>query len=123
LSQSGRFDIAIPKADLTAAEPSLVKQFVSKILVPVSLWTLVTAVLPGLGGLVIMSGAGVRIGYNQAKAGVMLRTSGLMRLAGQGPIGVVVSGSMVAIRPRAVRRIESDRPDRVAAVSLIREVA
>jgi hypothetical protein len=120
-SQSGRPDIAkSPEANPTAAEPSLVKEFISKILVPVSLWTLVTAVLPGLGGMIIMSGAGVRIGYNQAKAGVMLRASGLMRLAGQGPIGVVVSGSMVAIRPRAVRRIGSDR---VGVASKLREVA
>ena len=52
----------------------------------VSLAALAAAALPGAGGLVILTGAGVRVGYRQAKAGFALRTAGIARFAGPGPV-------------------------------------
>ena len=59
--------------------------------------------LPGAGGLVVLTAAGVRVGYRQAKAGFVLRTAGIARFARPGavPLGVVRSGSVV-VRPRAL---------------------
>ena len=68
-----------------------------------SVWALAAVVLPGLGGLVILTLAGVRIGYRQAKAGFVLRTAGIARFARPGPLGVVRSGSLVVVRPRGLR--------------------
>jgi len=64
-----------------------------------SLWALAAVALPGFGGLVILTLAGVRIGYRQAKAGFALRTAGIARFARPGPLGVVRSGSLVVVRP------------------------
>jgi len=80
-------------------EPSLFQKGVTSLLVPVSLWALLTAALPGLGGLIIISAAGVRVGYRQAKAGLMMRTSAIARFA-PGPLGVVRSGTFISVRPR-----------------------
>ena len=70
---------------------------------PASLAALALLALPGAGGLTILTAAGVRIGYRQAKAGFVLRTAGIAGFArpGAGPLGVVRSGSLVVIRPRA----------------------
>lgn len=67
-----------------------------------ALAALVNAALPGVVGLLIVTGAGVRFGYRQAKAGLALRMAGIARFAGSGPIGVVRSGSLVYVRPRAL---------------------
>ena len=66
-----------------------------------SLWALAAVALPGVGGLVILTLAGVRIGYRQAKAGFVLRTAGIARFARAGPLGVVRSGSFVVVRSGA----------------------
>ena len=91
-----------------------------------SLWALAAVALPGFGGLVILTLAGVRIGYRQAKAGFALRIAGIARFARPGPLGVVRSGSLVVVRPPGLRvspsggvkrRISSQR--RLAAVRRI----
>ncbi len=82
---------------------SLFERPVIEILVPVSLWALTTAALPGLGGLLIITAAGVRIGYRQAKAGFVMRATGIAHFAGPGPLGVVRSGSFVELSPRTLR--------------------
>ena len=71
---------------------------------PISLAALAALALPGAGGLTILTAAGVRVGYRQAKAGSALRTAGIARFAGPGPLGVVRSGSLVVIRPRTGAR-------------------
>ena len=86
----------------------------------VSLSALAAAALPGVGGLVILTGAGVRAGYRQAKAGYALRTAGIARYAGPGPLGVVRSGSLVVVRPRALRVV---RPGALSAGCLLDKVA
>ena len=75
-----------------------------EVLAPISLMALIAVVVPGVCGLLLISGVGVRIGYRQAKAGLALRASGIARFAGPGPLGVVGSGGLVALRrPRPVR--------------------
>jgi hypothetical protein len=58
----------------------------------------------------IVCAAGIRIGYRQAKAGFMLRASGIARFAGSGPLGVVRTGSLIALRPRPVRAARHAAP-------------
>ncbi len=76
---------------------------------PVSLAALAALALSGAGGLAILTGAGVRVGYRQAKAGFAVRTSGIARFARPGtvPLGVVRSGSLVAVRPRALHVVRT----------------
>ncbi|QRY54092.1 hypothetical protein [Mycolicibacterium septicum] len=80
-------------------------------LVAMSLWALISAALPGLGGLFAVGATGVRIGYRQAKAGITLRTTELARFAKSGPIGTVRSGSLVSVHSRtaAADRTPADR--------------
>ncbi len=84
-----------------------------------SLWALAAVALPGLGGLVILTLAGVRIGYRQAKAASIVRTTGIARFARAGPLGVVRSGSLVAIGPRGLRVVRS----RASSAGSLLEVA
>ena len=72
-----------------------------------SLWALAAVALPGFGGLVFLTLAGVRIGYRQAKAGFAMRLAGIAHFARPGPLGVVRSGSLVVVRPRALRVVRA----------------
>ena len=89
---------------------------------PISLAALAALALPGAGGLTILTAAGVRIGYRQAKAGFAVRTAGIAGFARPGavPLGVVRSGSVVVIRPRALRVA---RPGAFSAGCVLDEVA
>ena len=64
------------------------------------LMVLVIAALPGLAGLIFLTSVGMRLGYCQAKAGLVLRASGLARFAPTGPLGVVRSGSFIVLHQR-----------------------
>ena len=86
---------------------SFLRHAVSDLPVAVSVAALAAVALPGVGGLVILTLAGVRIGYRQAKAGFVLRTAGIARFAGPGPLGVVRSGSLVVVRPRGLRVVRA----------------
>ncbi len=87
---------------------------------PISLAALAAVALPGAGGLVILTAAGVRVGYRQAKAGFVLQAAGIARFAGPGPLGVVRSGSLVVVRPRALRVV---RPGAFSAGCVLDKVA
>ena len=89
---------------------------------PLSLAALAALALPGVGGLVILTGAGVRVGYRQAKAGFVVRTAGVARFAGPGavPLGVIRTGSLVVVRPRALCVV---RPGALSADHLLDRVA
>ena len=107
----------------TGAIPTGVQQFfrdACELLLVASLWALAAAALPGVGGLVIITATGVRVGYRQAKAGFVLPAAGIARFARPGPLGVVRSGSLVVVRSRPVRVI---RPGAVSAACLLDEVA
>jgi hypothetical protein len=88
--------------------------------VAASLAALAAAALPGVGGLMVLTAAGVRVGYRHAKAGFAVRTAGIARFAPPGPLGAVRSGSLIAVRPRALRVV---RPQALSAGSLLDKAA
>ena len=92
-----------PPSSNGAGPKSFFRDVFGKIPLPVAatLAALAAAALPGLGGLLTLNAAGIRIGYRQAKFGFAVQTSGIARFARPGPIGVVRSGSLVFIRPKA----------------------
>ncbi len=69
-------------------------------LAAMSLWALLSAALPGLGGLFAFAATGMRIGYRQARAGITLPATAFARFARAGPIGVVRTGSLVSVHTR-----------------------
>jgi hypothetical protein len=66
---------------------------------------------PGVVGLLLLSAAGMFVGYRQAKAASMLRAVGIARFVKAGPLGVVRSGGLVALhaRPSSAARPASRR--------------
>jgi len=102
---------------------SLLENTVKAVLAPVSLSALAAFALPGVGGLLIICAAGMRFGYRQAKAALAVRTTGISRFARQGPLGVVRSGSLVAVHPRHPRTLRVIRPERPRAAPLLEEAA
>jgi len=91
-----------PNGAIPMGVPSFFRHAYRGLLLSASLSALAAVALPGAGGLVIFTAAGVRAGYRQAKAGFALRTAGIARFAGPGPLGVVRTGSLVVVRPRAL---------------------
>lgn len=100
LSLSG---LAPATSAVNPATKSFLDNVVRSVLVPASLTALAAIAVPGLGGLLIVCAAGIRVGYRQAKAGLSLRASGIARFAGPGPMGVVRSGSLIALHTRTAR--------------------
>jgi len=92
-----------------SAVPAFIKGAVAAVVLSVSLWALFTAALPGLSGLAALSATGMRIGYRQAKAGSALHATELGRFVASGPIGIVRSDSLIALRPRSSRAGASRR--------------
>jgi hypothetical protein len=101
-----------PAAVIPSDVLSILEHTVGTLLVPASLSALAAVALPGVGGLLITCAAGMRFGYRQAKAGPAVQIPGIARFAGPGPLGVVRSGSLVALRPRALRVVP--QPSRTA---------
>jgi hypothetical protein len=99
---------------------SFLEHTVSAILVPASLSALAAVALPGVGGLLIICAIGMRFGYRQAKALLAVRRAGIACFAGPGPLGVVRSGSLIALRPRASRVV---RPQAARAASPVEQAA
>jgi hypothetical protein len=91
---------------------SILEHTVGALLVPASLSALAAVALPGVGGLLIICAAAMRVGYRQAKAGWAVQITGIARFAGPGPLGVVRSGSLIALRPRALHVVP--QPSRAA---------
>jgi hypothetical protein len=92
-----------PEGAIPMGVESFFRHVFSGLLLPASLWALATIALPGAAGLVILTAAGVRVGYRQAKAGFAVRAAGTARFASLGPLGVVRPGLLVVVRPRALR--------------------
>ncbi len=108
--------VSLHGATSAGSMASVLERAVSKLLVPVSIAALAALALPGVGGLLVVSVLGVRIGYRQAKANFVLQASGISRFAGPGPLGVVRSGSFIALHTRTART-------RTAAVVPLRSVS
>ncbi|WP_083409708.1 hypothetical protein [Mycolicibacterium rutilum] len=98
LSVSGTVPL---KMDPPRTAQSIFQHVIEAVLVPASLTALAAVALPGVGALLIVAAAGVRLGYRQAKAALTMRASGIARFAGPGPLGVVRSGSLIKLRQRA----------------------
>jgi hypothetical protein len=96
---------------------------VSALFVPASLSVLAAVALPGVGGLLIICVLGVRVGYRQAKAHLQVRRAGIACFAGPGPLGVVRSGSRIALRPRALGVLPHRRSLRVVGSETSRVVS
>jgi len=103
-----------------ASALSFLEHTVRAVLAPASLSALAAIALPGIGGLLIVCAAGMRVGYRQAKAVLAVRSTGIARFIRQGPLGVVRSGSLVALHPRALRVA---RPEASRAAPLLEQVA
>jgi hypothetical protein len=91
---------------------SFLEHSIRALFVPASLSALAAVALPGVGGLLILCALGVRVGYRQAKALFEVRRAGIACFAGPGPLGVVRSGSLIALHPR----VSGVRPDRALRV-------
>ena len=103
-----------------SALPEQLQEFLDtygQVIVAVSLSALLLAALPGLAGLIIPTVAGMGLGYRQAKAGRTLHASGIAHLAASGPIGVVRSGSLIALRPSRRRLPPPDVEDQAQDVA------
>ena len=118
-SLSGTAPRAVDGAGPTAAL-ALLENTVKAVLAPVSLSALAAFALPGVGGLLIICAAGMRLGYRQAKASLAVRTTGIARFVRQGPIGIVRSGSLVALHTRTPRRV---RPQVSEATTFFEQAA
>jgi hypothetical protein len=66
----------------------------------VTLTELALAALPGVAGLLFFFGTGIGLGHRQAKFGFALASSGAVRFAVRGPLGVVRNGSSVSVHSR-----------------------
>jgi hypothetical protein len=106
-----------PDEPVSASVQSFISDVGRELLRSPTLMALAVAALPGVGGLVILTAAGVRLGYRQAKAGLAMRTAGIARFAHTGPLGVVRSESLVYVRPR------KSRVGSVSAISVLDEAA
>jgi hypothetical protein len=122
LSQESPLPEAAPAPDgiIPVGVREFVRQTFDELRRSPALAALLYAALPGVGGLLIVTGAGVRLGYRQAKARLALRTAGIARFARSGPIGVVRSGSLVYVRPRALHVV---RPGTLGAGAVLDEAA
>lgn len=98
----------VPLAE-TSVFPASLKRFfehaVSAVLRSPSLSALAALALPGLLGLFVIGGAGIRFGYRQAKAALALPTSKLARFAAPAPLRLVRSRSAAALNRPASRFI------------------
>jgi hypothetical protein len=94
----------VPDAVAPADVGTILEHTVDAVLAPASLTILGLIALPGIAGLLLLSGTGTLVGYRQAKAASILRAVGIGRLVKHGPLGVVRSGSQVALHRRSPRK-------------------
>lgn len=99
---------------------SVLQHTVDAVLAPLSVLALAALASPGVSGLLLLSAAGMFVGYRQARAASMLRAVGIARFAKSGPLGVVRSGSLIAVHPRPSRAV---RPQPSRTSGLLEPVA
>lgn len=86
-----------PRSD--CAQPGPIRGVITA-MAAISLWALLAAAMPGLGGLLAFAATGMRIGYRQAHARMALRTTTLAQFVRAGPIGIVREGASVSLHSR-----------------------
>jgi hypothetical protein len=111
-------EVAAPTSPL-----SFLEHTVRAVLAPASLTALAALALPGIGGLLIICAAGMRLGYRQAKAALAVRSTAISRFARQGPLGVVRSGALVSLHTRHPRRVRAVRPEVARSASRFEQAA
>jgi hypothetical protein len=101
---------------------SMVEHVIGAFVASVSLTALLAVALPGLAALFGTCVAGIRFGYRQAKAGAELPDTAVSRFVGSGPVGVVRSGTQIALRARIARsdRPAGEQPVRARTLRLVR---
>jgi len=99
---------------------SLLQHTVDAVLAPFSMLALAALASPGVAGLLLLSLAGMFVGYRQARAASMLRAVGIARFVKAGPLGVVRSGGLVA---RHARSSTAPRPETRRARGFLESVA
>lgn len=81
---------------------------VDELVVPVSLAMLAATALPGIGGILLLTAVGVRLGYRQAKAGIAVKVSAVARFLETEPPGPVWSGTVTAFRRWPLQAVRFD---------------
>ena len=99
---------------------SLLQHTVDAVLAPFSMLALAALASPGVAGLLLLSLAGMFVGYRQARAASMLRAVGIARFVKAGPLGVVRSGGLVALHARSST---APRPETRRARGFLESVA
>ena len=105
-------------AALTSARTWLTKvsnEFINSVataLREVTLKDLALAALPGIAGLMFVFLTGIGLGHRQARFGFVMETTGALRFAAGGPLGVVRPGGSIAVR---TRRSAAPKPHGLAA--------
>jgi hypothetical protein len=93
---------------------------VDALLAPLSLLAVAALASPGVAGLILLGVAGMFVGYRQARAASVLRAVGIGRFVKSGPLGVVRSDGLVAVRARGSRTVRRQPLERMG---LLRPVA
>jgi hypothetical protein len=114
--------LSLAMADSVVPEQvrSVLRHTIGAVLAPLSLLLLAVTASPGLAGLLLLAAAGTFVGYRQAKAASILRAVGIARFVKAGPLGVVRTGGLVAIRSRTSHAV---RPRADQAVASLEPVA
>lgn len=112
--------VEVPLPHITAIPTSVTQFFahaVRAVLRSPSLSALAALALPGIIGLFVITGAGIRLGYRQAKAVLALPASGLARYAPPQPLRLVrtrpaatISEPALRFVPRQIRGLPSLGP-------------
>lgn len=104
LSAPFGLEVSPPQATIPASSgnplanlPHQIAQALRDALRTLSLAELALAALPGLAGLLVFFATGVKMGHRQAKFGFAMEMTGIMRFAPTGPLGIVRTGSFVAV--------------------------
>ena len=103
--------VPAPNGGATSGPLSTVEKVIGAFVASVSVLALLAIALPGVGGILVTWAAGIRIGYRQARAASALPSLGAARFVGSGPMGVVRSGSQVALGSRAAGAPRAATPE------------
>jgi hypothetical protein len=113
-------DVVLADGGVPEKLRSILQHTVDAVLAPLSLLALAALASPGVAGLVLLAGAGMFVGFRQARAASVLRAVGIARFVKSGPMGVVRSGGLVALHSRGSRtgrRQPSRTTDRLRPVA------
>ena len=97
-----------PGESVLSRVSSFIGDITRELLESPTLMALAIAALPGLGGLLVLTAGGVRLGYRQAKARVAIQMHGIARFVAVEPTVSARCGALVLLRPRTWSAREPD---------------